>query len=487
MPVRRGGSLASTAPPWCNESVNVRETPTGATNQRLLLTAIAAGTTLAPLNSTMIAVVLPDIQGAFDTSVTATAWLVTIYLITMAVGQPIGGRLGDQLGRRPVYLVGLAWFAVASIGCALAPGLGWLIAFRVQQAMAGTLIFPTGAALVREAIPAERRGLAFGMIGLSASVAAASGPPIGGILSHAFGWASIFWINLPLVALIGVLAWRSLPARSGPAPARSRLDFAGIGLMTAALGAVMLTPTLLNFDRPALAAAAVVAGVAAGWAFVRHERQAAAPIVDLALFRRRHFAAACASIMLGNIVMYTTLLAIPLYLEHARDASASRTGLMLGAMSMLAALATPIGGRWADRLGRWQPAVAGALIACGGTFLIGLALGAGGSAFLVIALAVLGLGLGIAGAPVQAASVESVPAGQSGSASGIYSTSRYVGSVVGTSALALLFATEPDPGDTGRFIALFMALGVVAIAGIAANSRIADRTTATSPAATAHS
>ncbi len=467
--------------------MNASEPPTTTTNQRLLLATIAAGTALAPLNSTMIAVVLPEIQRAFDTSVTATAWLVTIYLITMAVGQPIGGRLGDQLGRRPVYLVGLAWFVAASIGCAVPPGFGWLIAFRVQQALAGTLIFPNGAALVREVFPAGRRGLAFGMIGLSASVAAASGPPIGGVLAHAFGWSSIFWVNLPLGAIIGMLAWRSLPARSGPAPARRRLDAAGIGLMTAALGTVMLTPTLLNLGQPALAPGAVLAGVAAGWMFLRHERRVLAPIVDLALFRQRHFAAACASILLGNVVMYTTLLAIPLYLEHARGESASRTGLMLGAMSMLSALATPIGGRWADRLGRWQPAVAGALIACAGTFLIGLALGAGGATVLVIALAVLGLGLGISGAPVQAASVESVPAAQSGSASGIYSTSRYVGSVVGTSALALLFASEPDPGDTGRFVTLFVALGVVAVAGIVANSRVADRNPAAAPAATAHS
>jgi EmrB/QacA subfamily drug resistance transporter len=467
--------------------VNARETPTGSIDHRLLLITIAAGTALAPLNSTMIAVALPDIQRSVDASVTATAWLVTIYLITMAVGQPIGGRLGDQLGRRPVYLVGLAWFALASLGCALAPDLGWLIAFRVQQALAGTLIFPNGAALVREAFPAERRGLAFGMVGLSASVAAASGPPIGGVLAHAFGWSSIFWVNLPLVALIAALAWRTLPARTGPAPKRGRLDLGGIGLMTVALGAVMVTPTLLNLDHPALAIAAVLAGLAATGAFLRWERRAATPIVDLALFRSRHFAAACASILLGNLVMYTTLLAIPLYLEHARGESASRIGLTLGAMSMLAALATPLGGRWADRQGRWQPAVAGAVVTCAGTFLIGMALLAGDAPLLVGALAVMGLGLGIAGAPVQAASVESVPAAQSGSASGIYSTSRYVGSVIGTSALALLFASEPDPGDTGRFVALFLALGVIALAGIVANSRVAERDPSTSPAATAHS
>src|SRR5687767_9989570 len=129
MPLRRGSQWQPLPPPWCNEPVSTRATPTGSIDHRLLLITIAAGTALAPLNSTMIAVALPDIQRAVDASVTATAWLVTIYLITMAVGQPIGGRLGDQLGRRPVYLVGLAWFAIASLGCALAPGLGWLIAF----------------------------------------------------------------------------------------------------------------------------------------------------------------------------------------------------------------------------------------------------------------------------------------------------------------------------------------------------------------------
>lgn len=163
----------------------------------------------------MIDVALPDIQRAFDVSVTSTAWLVTLYLIAMAVGQPIGGRLGDTLGRRPVYLAGLGWFAAASLGAMFAPSLPWLVVFRLQQALAGTLVFPNGAALVREAIPVHRRGLAYGMVGL-------------------------------------------------------------------------------------------------GWRFVERERHARNPILDLSLFRSAHFRAACASILLGNLVMYTTLLALPL-------------------------------------------------------------------------------------------------------------------------------------------------------------------------------
>ena len=148
----------------------------------------------------MIAVALPDIQRAFSVSVTATASLVTLYLVAMAVGQPIGGRLGDIYGRQRVYLLGLSWFAVASAGCAFAPSLPWLILFRTQQAIAGAMSFPNGTAMVREGMPEERRGSAFGTVSLATGLAAASGPPIGGALVHAFGWSSIFWANVPVVA-----------------------------------------------------------------------------------------------------------------------------------------------------------------------------------------------------------------------------------------------------------------------------------------------
>src|SRR6187200_2998081 len=167
---------------------------------RWLLPAVAIGTTLAPLNSTMIAVALPEIQRAFDVSVTATAWLVTLYLVAMAVGQPIGGRLGDLYGRRRVYLFGLIWFGIASAGCAFAPSLPVLILFRTQQGLAGALSFPNGAAMIREAVPAERRGSAFGTVSLATGIAAASGPPLGGLLTHAFGWEAIFWANVPVIA-----------------------------------------------------------------------------------------------------------------------------------------------------------------------------------------------------------------------------------------------------------------------------------------------
>jgi EmrB/QacA subfamily drug resistance transporter len=442
--------------------------------ERLLLPAIAIGTTLAPLNSTMIAVALPDIQRGFGVSVTATASLVTIYLVAMAVGQPIGGRLGDLYGRRRVYLLGLVWFAVASAGCAFAPSLPWLIVFRTQQALAGALSFPTGAAMVREAVPQERRGSAFGVVGMAAGLAAASGPPLGGALVHAFGWPAIFWANVPVVGTALLLGWRSLPRRTTDA-AKPPFDFAGSGLLAASLGAVLVIPTLLRLERPLLAAVAGMVGIACAVGFVRWELRTRAPVVDVRLFARSHFAAACASIGLSNLVMYTTLLALPLYLAGARGFGVQVAGAILVALSAFAALWGPVGGRWTDKRGRWLPAVAGAVILLAGTLMLTAAVTRPGLGFLVAALATMGLGLGMSAAPVQTAAVEAVPARETGSAAGIFSTARYLGSVTGSTILAVAFVEPPLPGQTDRFVLLFAGLSVAALVGILANARLAER------------
>lgn len=440
----------------------------------MLLLAIAIGTTLAPLNSTMIAVALPDIQRDLGVCVTATASLVTIYLAAMAVGQPIGGRLGDLFGRRRVYLLGLVWFAVASAGCAFAPSLPWLIAFRTQQAMAGALSFPTGAAIVRGAVPMERRGSAFGIVGMATGLAAAAGPPLGGVLVHAFGWPAIFWANVPVVGTAILLGWHSLPRKTIDR-VRPPFDVIGSGLLAASLSAVVVIPTLLRAGRPSLAAGVALASVGFGIAFVRWELLAPAPVVDVRLFARSHFAAACASIGVSNLVMYTTLLALPLYLEGVRGLGVQVAGAVLVALSAFAALWGPVGGRWTDTRGRWLPAVAGAAILFVGAILLTLAVRGTGLGVLAAALATMGLGLGMAAAPVQTAAVEAVPMRETGSAAGIFSTARYLGSVTGSTILAIAFVATPLPGEADRFVLLFAGLSVVALAGIAINAQVAER------------
>ncbi len=335
--------------------------------------------------------------------------------------------------------------------------------------------FPNGTAMVREAVPEERRGSAFGVVGLATGLAAASGPPIGGALVHAFGWSAIFWANVPVVALALILGWQSLPRSSVRRETRSPFDLPGSALFAASLAAVILIPTLLKLGQPVLAVITGLAGVALGMGFVRWELRATAPVVDVRLFTRPHFAAACASIGLSNLVMYTTLLALPLYLESVRGYGAQVSGLTLVALSAFAALWGPIGGGWTDRRGRWLPAVAGAVILLGGSLLLTIGVNGTGLTLVVVALATMGLGLGVSGAPVQTAAVEAVPMGKTGSAAGLFSTSRYLGSVTGSTLLAVVFVQRPTMGQTERFVGLFAGLSIFALVGITANARIAKR------------
>jgi MFS family permease len=344
-----------------------------------------------------------------------------------------------------------------------------------MQALAGALSFPNGAAMVREAVPQERRGAAFGMIGMATGVAAASGPPLGGLLVHGFGWAAIFWANVPVIAVALVLGWRSLPKRRTRRTTRPRFDMAGTALLASSMTVVILVPTLLKFGTPLLAIGAGCLGLVIGWIFVRWELRARSPVVDVRLFSSPQFAAACAAVGLGNLVMYTTLLALPLYLEVVLHRSVQASGFVLVALSALSALCGPIGGRWTDRAGRWMPAMFGGVAMLVGVVTITSGVGSASVAVIVAGLAIMGIGLGVSGAPIQTAAVESVPIETTGSAAGIFSTSRYLGSVLGSSILAALFAQHSDDLSSDRFLVLFAGLSVAALGGIFANSRIAGR------------
>ncbi len=470
-------SVSESAP----ESGTGGRRPPGA---NLLLAAIALGSTFAPLNSTMIAVALPDIQRSFDVGISDAAWLVTLYLVAMAVGQPIGGNLGDRLGRRRVYLAGLIWFVVASIGCALAPNLAVLIVFRTQQALAGALGFPNGAAMIRESTPAGQHGTGFGLIGLSTGSAAALGPPLGGFLVDAFGWASVFWVNVPLGVLAVGLGWRALPRPTRTARQHTRFDLVGSGLLALALGMVILVPRALTVGSLATAGVLLIA-LGAGIALVRRESGHPAPVIDVSLFRRRQFAAACSGNALGNLVMYTTLLALPLYLEDVLGYSLRTVGLTLVALSACSAFLGPIGGRWADRAGVWWPAVTGGVATVAGAAIVAVGVGQESLALIVPGLALGGMGLGIAGASLVVAATSSVPLDRVGSAAGIFSTSRYIGSIAGASVLAGLFAADVGEADLPRFTLLFAGLVVMAVLTLVAYGQTGSRRPAVSVEATA--
>lgn len=373
-----------------------------------LTSAVTLGALLVPLNSTMIAVALPDLITDFDSEVGTASWLVTAYLIAMVVLQPLVGRLGDRLGRERLVVTGLCGFLAASIGATVAPDLATLIGFRVLQAAGGALVIPNGLALIREGTAAEDLGSRLGVIGSVLPFGAAVGPPLAGFLLAAWGWRTIFLVNVPVAALAIALTI------AAPKPARQ----------------ASTTP----------------------------HRQAGLPSLPPALL------AAGAAIALSNLAMYVTMLSIPLLLVRRAGTGSGEVGLVLACLSVTTAAVSPLGGRLSDRMGRRRPAVAGGIVTALG--LVGLGIDpAMDTAAAAVALLLAGAGIGLATPALQTAAIESVDVAHAGAAAGLAATSRYVGSIAGS----LLLSTLLDPGTThdGDFGLLYAAVAGTAAASAA--------------------
>ena len=412
--------------------------------ERGIIATVALATMLAPLNSTMIAVALPRVIEDFGTEVSGAGWLVTAYLITMASLQPVAGKLGDRFGRRRLILGGVASFGVASIAAAWAPNLPALLTFRVLQAVAGAIALPNGAALLREVIPPERRAARFGLVGSAIAFAAAAGPPLGGFLVKHGGWQALFEVNLIVIVPALLIGWRSVPVT----PVRNAdhaFDLPGAILLLALLvgGAAVLT----NGARFAGAFVAVIGLGSLAAAFLWRELRHPDPVLQPRLFRSQTFASANAAIALSNLAMYTTLLAIPILLSRRPGWESDEIGLVLAAMSTGMVVLAPMGGRLADHLGRRWPTVIGLVCLSLGLLPLAWTGGAVSTYALLAGLALAGTGLGLSSAGMQTAALEAVAAKDSGVASGVFSTSRYLGSIVGSSVLGGMLGTGANSLD----------------------------------------
>ena len=422
--------------------------------ERAVIATVALGALLAPLNSTMIAVALPRIIEDFDSSIRSAGWLITSYLLALAVVQPPAGKLGDRYGRRPFVLGGLAAFGLASVGASLAPSLAVLTGFRVLQAVTGAIVFPNGVGLIRELVPVGRRGHALGLVGGAIALAAGLGPPLGGLLVSAGGWRTIFWVNVPLVLVALLVAWRAVP-RHLPDRPDTTFDWLGSVLLLLVLGG---------------SAGLVVEGRRAEWVlvpgvlvlvtltvlFVRHELAHPDPVMQPRFFRRRAFAGATGAVSTSNLAMYTLLLATPILLARRLDWSSLEIGLGLALLSLPMMILSPLGGRLADSRGRRAPVVAGcALLAAGVAPLV--VEPEVHAAVLAVSLLAAGAGVGLSSAGLQASAVEAIEADRAGVAAGIYSTCRYIGSFAGSIALASLL-------DGGAGLGGFRAVFAIAFA-----------------------
>ena len=296
----------------------------------LAITVLGSG--IAALDATVVNIALPTIGRDFHTGIAALQWVMTSYILTLAAFLLIGGSLGDRFGRRRVYLIGIVWFALASAACGFAPSAVFLIVTRVLQGIGGALLTPGSLAILQASFAPADRARAIGAWSGLGGVAIAAGPLIGGYLISAASWRWIFFINVPIAAVVVALGARHVPESRDPS-ATGRIDYAGalaaVVFLSGITFAFIEAPTL-GWTSPAVVTMASL-GVAGLVCFLVRERRAAAPMLPLSIFRERQFAAASAVtfIVYGALTGATFLL--PLVLQIVSGYSPLASGLAMRA------------------------------------------------------------------------------------------------------------------------------------------------------------
>ena len=435
---------------------------------------VALAAMLTPLNSTMLAVGLPAIRSHFGVGVGEMTLLISVYLVAVAAMQPVSGRLGDALGSIRVMIAGLVLLIAISAVSALAFNLPTLILMRGLQGAATALVLPNGIAVLRKRTNSERLGTVLGMNGAALSIAAATGPVIGGALLLAGDWRVLFLVNIPL-SVVAIAMLLRLRLDEGQGRSTLRIDLPSLGALVAIFGSAVLIGSATRVENPAF----LIAGgallpltVAAYWLRSRW----GGSIVQFRFFRAQNFRAAASSQALTNLVMYSFLVSLPLYLVDLRGVSDQVVSLVL--FSLMAAMITlsPLGGMLTDRVGRRPLLLGGGFAIAVATVTLTLLFNDPPLAAIIGPLVGIGIGLGISGPARSSAALEAWPANVAGSVSGTFSMMRYAGAIIGAAMIAALLGS--DPGE-GAFRLLTVVLAGAAILNLFVSLEIRDRPKAT--------
>jgi EmrB/QacA subfamily drug resistance transporter len=435
------------------------------------------GSSVAGVDSTVVAVALPAIGRSLDASFQALQWTVTSYTLTLASLILLAGSLSDRWGRRRMFLVGLGWFTLASVLCAAAPSIGWLIAARAVQGIGGALMTPTSLAIIEATFQPGDRTHAIGTWAGFSGVSAAIAPFLGGWLLEAGSWRAIFLINVPLAAVTAWTTWRHVPeSRHTARPAGTDWPgaLAGVIALAAATYAIIVLPAA-GATSPRFAGAVALAFVSAA-AFVVTERRADDPMLPPAIFAPVQFRAANAVTFVVNGALGGFAFVFIPALEIVAGYSPVVAGSALVPVTAVTLLLSGTSGRLAERIGP-RPQIVSGCLGCGAASVLAVRIGAGASYWTaVFPVAVLfGLGLASLLPPLTASAMNSAPDSQAGLASGVNNAVARVAGLLWIAALppitGLTGAAYTDPvrfqssfGEIARICAAAFAIGAAVAA-----------------------
>jgi EmrB/QacA subfamily drug resistance transporter len=407
-----------------------------------VMAAVAMGIFLATIDGSIVNVALPTLVRGYDTDFAVVQWVVLAYLLTVTTLMLSMGRLGDMIGKKPLYAAGVIIFAIGSGLCGLAPTVYWLIAFRMLQAVGSAAIMALGTAILTEAFPPAERGKALGIGGAIVSIGIISGPVLGGLIINELSWNWIFFVNLP-VGVVGFLMVLRFVPDIRPAGGQS-FDFLGAGTLCITLLTLLLGLTFgqrigFNDMRTLMLLAAFLGFLAA---FIVIESNSAQPMIDLSLFRNQLFSVNLITGFISFVSIAGTIILIPFYLQNVLGYDPKMTGILMGVLPVSMGVAAPIAGWLSDRYGP-RPIIVLGLLAMGIGYYAASTLTPATTALgYMLRFLPIGVGLGVFNAPNNSAIMGSVPRARLGVASGLLAITRTLGQTVGIAILGTVWAAR---------------------------------------------
>jgi EmrB/QacA subfamily drug resistance transporter len=467
----RGGVPEPAAPSAAPGMIRYRS-PAG----RWVLVATVFGSGLVMLDASVVNVALPTIAREFGAGLSSLQWTVNAYTLTLAGLLLLGGSLGDHYGRRRVFVIGIIWFAVASLICGLAPNAPALVAARALQGVGAALLTPGSLAIIEATFQPSDRSTAIGAWSGLGGVAAAIAPLLGGFLTVAVSWRLVFLINLPFTALALWAAIRHVPESRDPGAAR-QLDLAGAAL--AALGLAGLTYALTEGPSAGWAAPAVLVGWVGGLlalvAFVAVERFSRHPMLPIDIFRSRQFSAANVVTFLIYGALSGAFFLLPIQLQRVLGMSPLRAGTALMPVTIVMLLLSARAGRLAQRIGPRLPMTLGPLIAAAGlALMVRIVPGSSYWETTLPAAVVFALGLALTVAPLTATVLAAASAEHAGVASAVNNAVARAAGLLAVATLPVVAgitgsqALSPDVFAAGFKVAMWISAALVAAGGVLA-------------------
>ncbi|PGY56657.1 MFS transporter [Bacillus thuringiensis] len=407
----------------------------------LLLAAVSSGVLLNPLNSSMIALALHQIQKDFDLSFTTVSWLISSYYLSSAIAQPIMGKIGDIAGRKKLFLGGLGLVLISAISAPLAPTFTLLIAMRLFQSIGSSAIYPAGVSLLRENI-SEKQATALSVLSLCTSATAALGPTIGGVMMSIGGWKATFIVNIPIIIVSLLLTWYVLPADSKNkefsfVKLLQKIDGLGIILFTCMMICVLYFLLSINTDMHPVSG---ILGIIFLSIFIIWESKTKKPFIDIYFFKMHpQLSFVYIQFVLLNIYNYSFFYGLPIYFQTQFHFDVTTSGLFMLLLSGFSMVTSPVAGKVVDRIGIRKPLMLGTGLMIIPSLLLSVLAVDKSIYMLGFVLIIIGISYGLSNVVLQASMLERTAPDIVGTASGLFQTSRYVGSMLSSTVLSFLF------------------------------------------------